>query len=72
MNSRNWSILCWNICGLNATEKHDAVRDKIEESTCSIICLQETKMQTIDMPFLRKFIPHRFDKFDFVPSLGAS
>jgi len=52
--------------------KHDAVRDKLEENTCSIICLQETKMQAIDMPFLRKFIPRRFDKFDFVPSLGAS
>ena len=29
-------------------------------------------MQTIDMPFLQKFIPRRFDKFDFVPSSGAS
>ena len=72
MNNRNWSILCWNIHGLNAIEKHDAVRDKIEESACSIICLQEIKMQIIDMSFLRKFTPQIFDKFDFIPSNGAS
>ena len=72
MNNRHWSILCWNIRGLNATEKHDAARDKIEESGCSVICLQETKMQHIDMQFLRKFTPRRFDKYDFIPSSGAS
>jgi len=64
--------LCWNIRGLNATEKHDAVRDKIKESACSIICLQETKIQNIDMSILQKFVPQRFDKFDFSPSNGAS
>ena len=72
MNNRNWTILCSKIRGLNATEKHDVVRDKIEESACSIICLQETKTQVIDMPLLRKFTPRRFENFDFIPSVGAS
>jgi exonuclease III len=72
MNNRNWNILCWNIRGLNATDKHDAVRNKIEESGCSIICLQETKLQSVDMHIVKKFTPRRYDKFDFVPSLGAS
>jgi hypothetical protein len=26
-------------------EKYDVVRNKIEESGCSVICLQETKLQ---------------------------
>ena len=72
MNIRNWNVLCWNIRGLNAEEKHDAVRDKIEESGCSIVCLQETKIQSFDLPLVRKFAPRCFDKFDFVPSIGAS
>jgi hypothetical protein len=72
MNNRNWTILCWNIRGLNAVDKHDVVRNKIEESGCSIICLQETKMQFVDMQSIRKFAPRWFDKFDFVPSIGAS
>ena len=72
MNIRNWNILCWNIRGLNATDKHDAVRNKIEESGCSIVCLQETKIQHFDMPLIKKIAPRRFDKLDFVPSVGAS
>jgi hypothetical protein len=34
--------------------------------------LQETKFQQVDMQLVRKFAPRRFDKFDFVPSAGAS
>jgi hypothetical protein len=55
---------------MNASEKWDAVRDKIEESSCSIICLQKTKREHFDTPYIRKFAPRRFDKFDFIPSLA--
>jgi exonuclease III len=72
MNTRNWHILCWNIHGINASEKWDAVREKIEESSCSVICLQETKRDHFDTSYIRKFAPRRFDKFDFIPSIGAS
>ena len=72
MNTRNWYILCWNVRGINATEKWDAVSDKIEESASSVICLHETKRENFDMAYIRKFAPHRFDCFDFIPSLGAS
>lgn len=53
-------------------EKWDAIRNKIEESACSIVCLQETKRETFDMVSIRKFAPRRLDSFDFVPSVGAS
>jgi hypothetical protein len=72
MNSHNWYILCWNIRGINASEKWDAVRDKVEESSCSVICLQETKREHFDVSYIRKFAPRRFDKFDFIPSAGTS
>ena len=72
MSTRNWHILCWNIRGINVSEKWDAVRDKIEESACLVICLQETKKENFDICFIRKFAPRRFDKFDFIPSVGAS
>lgn len=61
-----------NIRGINATSKWDAVRDKLEESACSIICLQETKREHFDTAYIRNFAPKRFDQFDFVPSVGAS
>lgn len=72
MSNRHWNILCWNIRGINATAKWDAVRDKIEESACSIICLQETKCEHFDMSYIRNFAPKRFDLYDYVPSAGAS
>lgn len=72
MNNKSWQILCWNIRGTNAQGKWDALWDKIEESACSIICLQETKREHFDAAFLQKFAPRHFDQFDFVPSVGAS
>lgn len=48
------------------------MRDKIEESSCSVLCLQETKHEHFDISYIRKFAPRRFDKFDYIPSVGAS
>ena len=72
MNNRSWNILCWNVRGINAMEKCDVVRDKIVESACSVVCLQETKREHFEMSFIRKFAPRRFDRFDYIPSVGAS
>lgn len=72
MNNRTWQILCWNIHGVNAIGKWDVVHSKIDESACSVFCLQETKREQFDMSFVLKFAPRCFDCFDFVPSVGAS
>jgi endonuclease/exonuclease/phosphatase family metal-dependent hydrolase len=72
MNNRNWHVLCWNVRGINGVDKWDVVRDKIEESACSVFCLQETKKEHFDQQFVRNFAPRRYDYFDFVPSIGAS
>lgn len=69
---RFWNILCWNVRGLNDPEKWNLIRNKIDESSCSILCFQETKKENIDAIFLRNFAPRRFDSFDFCPSDGAS
>jgi hypothetical protein len=37
-----------------------------------IICLQETKRELLDISFTRRFAPKHFDRFDFVPFVGAS
>jgi hypothetical protein len=71
-SKRNWKVLNWNIRGLNTPSKCNAVRSKIEESDCSIFCIQETKIQTIERSYIRKFAPKRFNKFAFSPTDGAS
>lgn len=37
-----WNILGWNVRGLNAESKWTSIRNKIEESGASVVCLQET------------------------------
>ena len=70
--NRSSQILCQSIRGINAVGKWDAMRDKIEESACLVVCLQETKKEHFDMAFITKFAPRQFDHFDFIPSMGAS
>lgn len=72
MNNHSWNLLCWNIRGINAVEKCDAVQDKIEESAYAMLCLQETKREHFDMSYICKFAPRCFDQFDYIPSVGAS
>lgn len=70
--AREWSILNWNIRGLNDPKKWAAIHNKIEESQCSIICIQETKREAIDSSYLRNSCPKRLNKFEILPSVGAS
>lgn len=68
--SRN--VLNWNVGGINDRNKWLALRNKIEESNCSASFPRETKREAFHLQYLRNFCPSRFNKFDFVPSVGAS
>jgi hypothetical protein len=47
-NMREWVILCHNIRGLNSENKWNSIRNKVRETNCEIICLQETKSEHFD------------------------
>ena len=65
-------IMFWNVRGINSQEKWDAIRDKISESACHIICLQETKREVFDSFYIKRFCPRNIDNFAYSPSIGAS
>lgn len=69
---QNWNVLCWNVRGLNSPEKQLALSNAVASSGCSIICLQETKMPLVDLAMIKLLCPRQFDKFAFIPSIGAS
>ena len=69
---KHWLVLCWNIRGLNSKAKQLALANAIELSGCAVICLQETKMENIDLSFIKSCCPKRFDDFAYIPSFGAS
>jgi exonuclease III len=68
---KTWNVLDWNVRGINSDKKWNSIRDKIVESRCEIVCLQETK-ESFDLQFIKKFCPSDFDSFHFLPSIGAS
>jgi exonuclease III len=71
-HNRKWNFLAWNVRGINSQTKWDAIRDKIKECHCSVICLQETKREHFDSNYIKKFCPRQLDAFEFSPSVGAS
>jgi exonuclease III len=72
MGTKVWNILCWNIRGLNSDKKWNAIRDRLTENNCDVLYLQETKHATFDLSFIRNFCPPVYDRFEFLPSNGAS
>jgi hypothetical protein len=70
--NRQWKILCWNVRGINSQNKLTAIKSKILETSCDIICLQETKKELFDRIFIKQFCPFVFDCFQSIPSIGAS
>jgi exonuclease III len=66
-HNRLWKILNWNLRGFNSEKKWVALAIKIAESNCDIICLQETKRETFDLDYTRKFCPKKFNKFEYLP-----
>ena len=70
--AKSWNVLNWNIRGINDPKKWTTVNNKIEESQCAILCLQETKRETFGVAYIRNFCPTRFNKFEYLPSIGAS
>ena len=70
--NKQWNILCWNVRGINSEKKQLAIRNAIDVSGCSVVCLQETKHPSFDASFVKLFCPKKFDMFAWVPSSGAS
>ncbi|KAG2620940.1 hypothetical protein PVAP13_3NG233526 [Panicum virgatum] len=69
--SKSCKVLCWNVRGINSDKKYVSIRDKIIESNCDIVCLQETKKENFDLQFIKNFCPRQVDSFEFLPSVGA-
>lgn len=74
MNSRTvktWNVLCWNIRGIDAEGKWESLKNKIVESNCDVVTIQETKRDSFDIAYIRNFCPTSFDAFCFLPSVSA-
>ena len=53
-------------------KKWNSIRETIVEVGYDIFCFQETKRETFDSQFIKKFGPPWFNAFFFLLSVGAS
>jgi hypothetical protein len=54
------NILCWNVRGLNEVVRQDAVSLLVKDTTSSIVCLEETKLQNVDAAVVRRMVGAKF------------
>lgn len=67
-----FSILCWNVRGLNDPAKRRCVRSTVSSFCRSVVCIQESKVDSVSRSFLRSCCGSSFDRCHFVPAIGAS
>ena len=63
------SIVCWNVRGLNSPAKRKAVKEFLDTTKASLVCLQETKMDVIDSFVVMQCMGPLFDGFAYLPAL---
>jgi len=64
----NTTVLSWNVRGLNARARRDAVRTLIDDVRPSIVCLQETKLDVITDTMVLSMLGIAFSEFAYLPA----
>ncbi len=67
-----FQIFSWNVRSLNDQNKHCLVKSVVSKLKMSVLCLQESKVDSVSRSFLRSFAGLHFDKCLFIKSSGAS
>jgi exonuclease III len=65
------NIMGWNVRGLNDQDRKDMVHATIADSSCHIVCLQETKLHTISSFDAAYIGGYRLKSFAARPAIGT-
>jgi exonuclease III len=73
MSVKDCNIMCWNVRGLNDGAKRASVRNQINSSGATVVCLQETKITSWTYSLLVETVgTDMAQNFVALPSIGAS
>ena len=68
----DFTILNWNVRGLNSPAKRRAVQIFVAELKCNVVCLQETKISDMSRNLVLESLGSRFaDNFISLPAIGS-
>lgn len=71
MLAQPFSLLSWNVRGLNCPDRRATVHETIASTSCHLVCLQETKLDDVDQ-FVAAFLGgHRLRSFAQRPAVGT-
>lgn len=65
------NILIWNVRGLNRRARRDSVRDMVASTCPDVVCLQETKKESISRHMVMSTLGVDFDEFIVLPTVGT-
>lgn len=69
---KDLSVISWNVCGLGRHKKCTDVKAALASSTCSVLCLQESKLQEISHFKAISFLPPNLRHFHYIPADGSA
>ena len=67
----NCNFLIWNVRGLNDPARRGVVYAVVRKHNVSVVCLQETKLQWVDLSVVRQCCGPSFSEFCFAPADGT-
>ena len=65
-------ILSWNVRGVNNTEKRKVIKQFIRDQRVDLVCLQETKVQNMNLRMARSLGAGRFSDWVSVDASGSA
>jgi exonuclease III len=71
-NTPNCIALNWNVRSLNAPARRQVVKEMVADHRCNIVCLQETKMQSVDDRIVAETLGQAFLRhYAVLPAVGT-
>jgi len=65
-------LLSWNVRGLNDIAKRAMLKNVLREWKCDLICLQETKLEDVELNVVRSIWGNHQVGFSMLKARGAS
>jgi DNA phosphorothioation-dependent restriction protein DptG len=67
----HFKFLSWNVCGLNGQAKREDVKQVISTHRTGLVCLQETKLQSVNATIARHTLGPNYELNYFLPAIGT-
>jgi hypothetical protein len=72
MDTQCRNFVVWNVRGLNNPNLCTVVRLAVLEAAASVVCVSESKLETISPYVVAESFGARFDGFTFLPAVGTA